>query len=158
MNIITRLRSRRILLLAYSLFLVSMLLPTFAIDLGSNSNPVQPGYNLFFGGPVAAIGIILEPGGEQSKLYLGIYYLVTWFANFALVLPILTMVPQHILRVLAGTFTLLAWSVLFCSLLISDNLIREIGIGYYLWSVSITLILLFLTANKIAPARDEVPV
>lgn len=134
-----------------------MILPTFAFDLGPNSGPVQPGYKVFVGGPVAATGIILEPGGEQTNVYLGIYLLITWLANFAIVLPILAFIPQRILRLLAAVFALLAWSVLLNNLLIADNLIREIGIGYYLWAASITLIFLFLSPINHAPATNAEP-
>ena len=150
MGIITRLRSSRLLLLAYTLFLVSMLAPTFVVDLGSNINPPLPGYKIFLGGPVAAVGIMLEPGGERSNVYLGIYYFIIWLANLAMLLPLVTIVSQYILRLLGGVCAVFAWSVLAVYYLVPDNLILEIGIGYYLWAFSITLMLLFLSVRHMA--------
>jgi len=154
MKIISNMRTRRLLYFAYALFFASMLLPTFAVDLGANHNTVQPGYRVFLGGAVGAIGIILEPGGEPRNIYLGMYYLATWLANFALLLPFVTLVPQNLLRLLAGISVLLAWSVLFRYIFVSDGLILELGFGYYLWSASITLVLLSLTVNPGASAPD----
>lgn len=147
MTMVNAAHSQRILLLAYLLFAASMILPTMSVDLGEKGGPAQPGFKLFLGGPVAAIGIILEPGGQQGNRYMGIYYLMTWFANLALLLPFLRVLSQALRRVLAAMFTVLAWSVLASFLMIADNLIREIGIGYYLWTASITLILLFIRVN-----------
>jgi hypothetical protein len=152
MKIISNMQARRLLYFAYALFFVSMLLPTIAVDLGANHNTVQPGYKIFIGGAVGAIGIILEPGGELRNIYLGMYYLATWLANFALLLPLVTFASQYLLRLLAGISVLLAWSVLCGYLFISDSLILELGVGYYLWSASITLVLLFLTANRVESA------
>lgn len=153
MTIVNAAHSRRILLLAYLLFAASMVLPTMSVDLGNNGGPAQPGFRVFLGGPVAAIGIILEPGGQQRNRYMGIYYLITWFANLALLLPLLSVSSQALRRVLAVMFPVLAWSVLAVFLVIPDNHIREIGIGYYLWAASITLILLFIRVNTNTAAR-----
>ena len=147
MSIITKIRSRPLLWLAYLLFVASMLLPTFAIDLGNNGNPVQPGYKVFLGGPVGALGIIAEPGGEAGNRVLGIYYLCTWLANFALLLPFLTILSATLRRVFAAAFTVLAWSIIASFFLIDDMLISGIGIGYYLWSLAITLVLFDLMAD-----------
>lgn len=147
-------QTRRLLYLAYALFFVSMLLPTLAVDLGANNQTVQPGYKIFLGGAVAAIGIVLEPGGQLRNVYLGLYYFATWLANFALLLPFVTFAPRNILRVLAGISVVLAWSVICCDIFMSDNLILEIGSGYYLWSASITLVLLFLLFNGVESAPD----
>jgi hypothetical protein len=154
MDMIKRRHSLRILYLAYVLFATSMVLPTISIDLGVNGGSVQPGYRVFIGGPVGAVGIILEPGGQQRTRNLGIYYLITWFANLALLLPFLTILPQPLRRFLAGVFSLLAWSVIGCFLIIPDNLIREIAVGYYLWAASITLVLFFVSVNTLTPARE----
>jgi hypothetical protein len=154
MAVLNNTNSRRILLLAYLLFAASMLLPTIAVDLGKNG-PVQPGYKVFLGGPVAAVGIILEPGGQQNNRDLGIFYLITWFANLALILPFLRVLSRPSRRLLAAVFTVLAWSVLGCFLVIPDNLIREIGIGYYLWAASITLILLFIHVDTDTSERVD---
>ena len=155
MAILNHTHSRKILLLAYLLFAASMILPTISFDLGKNSGPVQPGYKVFLGGPVAALGIILEPGGKQNNRYLGIFYLTTWFANLALLLPFLRLLSQTSRRLLATLFTVLAWSVLGSYLMIPDNLIREIGIGYYLWSGSITVILLFILVHTASAERFD---
>ena len=104
-------QSRTILLFAYLLFAASMVLPTIAVDLGNKSGPVQPGYKVFLGGAVAAVGIILEPGGQQHNRNQGVFYLMTWFANLALLLPFLRVLSKASRRVLATVFTLLAWSV-----------------------------------------------
>mgnify|MGYP001822613513 CR=1 FL=1 len=140
-------QSQWILYLAYMLFAASMVLPTLSVDLGKNGGPVQQGYKVFTGGPVAAIGIIMEPGGEQHTRDLGIYYLITWFANLALLLPFLTVLPRSLRLFFAGVFSLLAWSVIGCFLMIPDNLIREVDVGYYLWAGSITLAALYVSVS-----------
>ena len=147
MAILNHTHSRKILLLAYLLFAASMILPTISVDLGRNSGPAQPGFNVFLGGPVAAIGIILEPGGKRNNRNLGIFYLITWFANLALLLPFLPLISQTSRRLVATLFTVLAWSILASYLMVPDNLIREIGVGYYLWAASITLLLLYILVD-----------
>lgn len=155
MAILDHTHSRKILLLAYLLFAASMISPTISVDLGDNSGPVQPGYKVFLGGPVAAIGVILEPGGKQNNRNQGIFYLITWFANLALLLPFLRLLSQTPRRLVAALFTVLAWSVVGSYLMIPDNLIREIGVGYYLWSASITMILLYLIVHKGSSERFD---
>ena len=155
MAILNRTQSRKILLLAYLLFAASMILPTISVDLGRDSGPAQPGYKVFIGGPVAAVGIILEPGGKQNNRNLGIFYLITWFANLALLLPFLRLLSQTARRLVATLFTVLAWSVVVSYLMIPENLIREIGVGYYLWSASITMILLFLLVHTGSSERFD---
>ena len=145
-------RSRRMLVLAYLMFAVSLVLPTISVDLGKNGGPVQPGYRVFLGGPVAATGVILEPGGQQRNRYMGTHYLLTWLANLALVLPFLRVLSHMVRRVLAVIFTVLAWSVLASYLMIPDNLIREIGAGYFFWAAAITLI---MPAMHVSPGTSQ---
>jgi hypothetical protein len=155
MTLINATLPRRTLLLAYLLFAVSLALPTISVDLGENGGPVQTGYRVFIGGPVAAAGIILEPGGEQRNRYMGIHYLMTWLANLALLLPFVRVLSTVLRRALTLIFTLLAWSVLASYLMIPDNLVREIGVGYYFWAAAITLIMLFFRVSAGASERVE---
>ena len=143
------------LLLAYLTFAISLVLPTISADLGKNGGAVQPGYNVFLGGPVASAGIILEPGGQQRNRYMGIHYLMAWLANLALILPFLEVLPGALRRGLAVIFTVLAWSVLASYLMIPDNLVRDIGSGYYLWAAAITLIALGIGTSPAGPERAE---
>jgi hypothetical protein len=148
---------RYLLFLAFALFAASLLLPTLAVDLGVNGGSILPGYRVLLAGPFAAYAIILEPGGIQLNIFLGAYYLLAWLANFALVLPFLTVV-SHQKRLLLGAIAVcMVWSVLFVYLFIAESLIREIAVGYYLWAASITAVFFFLRANKGLLAPENIP-
>ena len=153
MDALSILRSKWMLITAYALFFVSLVLPTISVDLGSNGGPVQSGYRVFLGGPVAAFGIILEPGGDMGNRYLGIYLVLAWLANLVLLLPLINVIPPLFRRVFGTFAALLTWSLLCWHALDPGALIQQIGSGYYFWAIAITMVALFLWVDTI-PARS----